>query len=108
MGYTSNLSQVKQKIKEAEERTLEGIGVFLDGEATTRCPVDTGNLRSSINYRTDTSEKSVTIGTPVEYGIWVEKGRHDTVNYHKQPFLEPAVTNNLERIRRLARELMSW
>ena len=103
MKFTSNKSQVKAALQQAKERTLEGVGVFLDGEATVRCPVDTGNLRGSINYQTNTADKSVTIGTPVEYGIYVEKG---TYKMQAQPFLEPAIMENYPRIKQLVSELM--
>jgi len=103
MNFKSNKTQVKAALQQAKERTLEGVGVFLDGEATTRCAVDTGNLRGSINHSVNTAEGSVTIGTPVEYGIYVEKG---TYKMQAQPFLEPAIIGNYPRIKQLVSELM--
>jgi len=105
MNFKSNKTQVKAALKQAKERTLEGVGVFVDGEAVNRCPVDTGNLRGSINHIIDLDDESVTIGTPVDYAPYVEKGTYNP-NYPKQPFLGPAAEDNFDRIRRLASELM--
>ena len=103
MRYKSNKKEVLAAMQKAEERALEAIGVFVDGEAVLRCPVDTGNLRSSINHRVNKKEKSVSIGTPVEYGPYVEKG---TRHQKEQPFLQPSVETNIARIRKLAAEQM--
>ena len=102
-NYESNAAQVKQALARARRRTLEGIGVFVDGEASLRSPVLTGNLRASINHRINEAEQSVTVGTPVEYGPAVELGYKGRA---AQPFLRPAVESNITRIKRLAEELM--
>ncbi len=134
MNFKSNKNEVKQKLDEAKRRTLEGIGAFIDAEATVRAPVGQyeggavgGNLRGSINHVTD--EESVTIGTPVHYAPYVEKGtgiyamdgqgrttpwvyRDEAGNFRRthgmrpQPFLTPAVEENFTRLQRLALELM--
>lgn len=103
-GFESNKGELLKKLKQAEERALEGVGVFVTGEASARSPVDTGNLRSSINHQVNAGEKSVKIGSPVEYGIYIEKG---TSKMSAQPFLEPAVTKNRGRIKSLIGELMT-
>lgn len=102
-NYESNVPEVKRKLAEARRRTLHGIGVFIDGEATVRCPVLTGNLRASLTYSVDEREQSVTNGTPVEYGPAVELGYRGRA---AQPFLRPAAENNKRRIQKLAEELL--
>ncbi len=90
-----------QAIKAAEKRTLTAIGVFAEGEAINRAPVDTGNLRGSITHRVE--EDHVVIGTPTEYAPYVEKG---TSGAKAQAFLGPAVEGNIGRIKQLASEMM--
>jgi HK97 gp10 family phage protein len=101
--YDSNIDKVKKAIEEAEERALLAISEYVRGEASLRCPVDTGNLRGSIDYKINTSEKETTIGTPVEYAVYVEKG---TSRQTEQPFLTPAIEDNKETIKKIVKEEM--
>lgn len=103
MGYKSNKKEILKAIEKAEERALEGIGEFVVTEAKVRTPVDSGNLRGSMDKKVDTGNKSVSIGTNVEYSIFVEKG---TRFQKSQPYLAPAVEENKKRIKKLASELM--
>ena len=96
-----NKDKVLSKIQENKLKTLEAIGLFVEGDAKLRCPVDTGNLRSSITHVTD--EEKTTIGTNVEYAIWQEKGSSRT---KAQPFLTPAVENNKGTIQKIVKEMM--
>jgi len=69
MKYQSNKKEVLKALSQAEKNALELVGAFIEGEAVLHCPVDTGNLRSSITHRVNTGERSVTIGSPVEYAV---------------------------------------
>jgi HK97 gp10 family phage protein len=57
-------------------RYLARIAAKVETAAKTRCPVDTGRLRSSINWRMELEgDKLVAIiGTNVEYAIYVHEG----------------------------------
>lgn len=77
---------------------LEIVGAHVESEAKLRCPVDTGNLRQSINHKVIDSEKSVRIGTNVEYAPFVEFG---TIKMNAQPYLRPALLENKEAIRKI-------
>ncbi len=99
--FSSNLTQCINAFNQAKTRTLEKIGLYVEGEAVVRCPVDTGNLRSSISH--DTDDSSVIIGTNVDYTIYVEKG---TSKQSAQPYLIPAVEQNIENIKRIVKEEM--
>ncbi len=128
-NYESRIPEFKKALQERERKALEAIGVFVSGEAQLRAPVDSGNLKNSISHRVNMGEKSVTIGTSVHYAPFVEfgtglyaedgKGRntpwsyqdkdgnwHRTSGQRPQPFLSPAIDENKERIRKLAREEM--
>lgn len=101
--YTSNLPEVLSAIARNKIRTLTTIGLFVEGEAKDRCTVDTGNLRASIDHRVNSDNDSVSIGTNVEYAIFVEKG---TRFMRDQPFLTPAVEENKDKIERIVEEGM--
>ena len=63
-------------VKDAMSTALESIGIHIEGESkeeleNTPRRIDTGNLRNSINYQVNDSEKAVYIGTNVEYAIYV-------------------------------------
>jgi len=103
MTFESNKNEVEKEIEKAIKRALEGVGSFLHAEASLRAPVDTGMLRSSINYSVDEPEKTVRYGTNVEYAIYVEKG---TYKQKAQPFLSPAANENIGEINKLIGELM--
>ena len=102
MGYESNLPKVKKELESWELKALEAIGMFVDGEAVLRCPVDTGNLRSSIRYIVNSDKKSVIVGTNTEYAVFVEKG---TGKAAAQPFLTPAAEENVKQITEIARKV---
>lgn len=104
----SNLTEVRQKMDRALEAALDKIGLYVQAEAKLRAPVGVyndgsgrvgGNLRGSIEYRTDSSNKKVDIFTDVEYAHYVE---HGTSKMAAQPFLTPAVQENLSNIRNIA------
>ena len=86
-----NVDLFKDLFTNATEEALEEIGLVAEGYAKRACPVDTGRLRNSITHVVDGGEKSVYIGTDVEYGKYVEKG---TSRMKAQPFIEPAATQH--------------
>lgn len=133
MGYVSNVHKAKNLVDGWEGKALEAIGMFIDSEAVLRCPVGQygfgmvgGNLRSSLTYVVNRNKHMVTNGTPVEYAIYVEKGTgiyasngrgrktpwvyqdsagnwHRTVGMKAQPFLTPAVEDNINKIKEIVK-----
>ena len=76
---TDNSIEVKGAMNDKVLAVLEAIGLHLEGEAKDELEndprrVDTGNLRNSITHAVDADDKSVLIGTNVEYGIYVHEG----------------------------------
>lgn len=57
-------------------RLLARYGAMTETAAKARCPVDTGRLRSSINWRLEIDSRGLAaiIGTSVEYAIFVHEG----------------------------------
>jgi len=99
------------------EKALTKAALIVENEAKLNCPVgDTGLLRSSITHEVEGD--SAYIGTNIEYAPYVEIGTgifssmgngrqdrwcykdvkgewHSTIGQHPQPFLEPALTDNV-------------
>ena len=69
----------------------------IERDAKIACPVDTGNLRSSIQTEVDETGNNViaTVGTATEYAAYVEYG---TKRMAARPYLVPAFESNREWI----------
>ncbi len=98
MKYQSKIPKVVRDFQSNQITALEAVGVFVVGETQVRTPVDTGRLKGSYTHRVNRGQKSVDIGTNVEYGPFVELG---TRKMRAQPHLRPAAEDNVERIKKL-------
>jgi HK97 gp10 family phage protein len=115
--FVDNSKSFLEAFDKAIVKALERCGMQAEGYAKDRVPVDTGNLRNSISFRVDASNKEVFIGTNNEYAAYVELGtgkykeggggrpdpwvyQDDNGNWHHthgqkaQPYLKPAVANH--------------
>lgn len=101
MGYKSYVNQVKATYNKAKKDICNGIGTFCVAEAQLRTPVLTGNLRRSETFDVHEDSNGVDIGVTKEapYGTYVEKG---TSKQKAQPFLEPAIMDNIAKIEQIA------
>ena len=86
-----NAQRIADAIDQALAKALEEVGLVAEGYAKKACPVDTGRLRNSITHQVRPSEKSVYIGTNVEYAPYVELSTSRTKG---QPFLRPAAADH--------------
>lgn len=102
LKYDSNLPQALKNLEMAKIEILHAWGVTLQSEATARAPVQTGALRSSISYRVLESEGRVIVGSNMEYAPYVELGTSRNRGY---PFLEPAIMENHQKLKRIAEEI---
>lgn len=93
-----NARQIADAIDQALARALEEVGLVAEGYAKKACPVDTGRLRNSITHQVRPSEKSVYIGTNVEYAPYVELSTSRTKG---QPFLRPAAKDHENTYRKI-------
>lgn len=91
-----NRQAIANAIDKALMRGLEKVGLVAEGYAKRLCPVDTGRLRNSITHQINDSEKSVYIGTNVEYAPHVELG---TYKASAHPFLAPAAQDHAAEYR---------
>lgn len=82
-------------------RVIQAGAMAIKRDAQIGAPVDTGNLRNSISYDTQTLANSVRaeIGPTAEYAPYVEEG---TSKMEPQPFLGPAFDRNLAAIEEAA------
>lgn len=96
--------EVIRRIRDALPVGLEAVGQFLEGEAVIEIEsnprrVDTGRLRGSIAHSLEGeggNEPSVTVGTNVEYAIYVHDG---TMRMEPNRFLTNALNNNRTKIK---------
>jgi HK97 gp10 family phage protein len=102
MKYEWKGKELMRRMQDAQKTALEAAGIFIEGEAVVRCPVDTGNLRSSLTHRVKGNE--VQVGTNVEYAAHVEMG---TEKAKAQPYLRPAVDENKNKILRILKDCYS-
>lgn len=111
--------------EEIREKVLKQLGIVVVSHAKDWCPVDTGRLRSSIDYIVIGDE--VHIGTNVEYGPDVEyfggSGKKKSLDpkhplttwaalrarggaHQSMPFLRPAVFRAKEDIREIFKKAL--
>ena len=93
-----NAQRIADAIDQALAKALEEVGLVAEGYAKKACPVDTGRLRNSITHQVRPSEKSVYIGTNVEYAPYVELSTSRTKG---QPFLRPAAKDHENTYRKI-------
>lgn len=68
----SNREEVMSEKEYRLRKAMKSIALSAENYAKIACPVDTGRLRNSISNTSD--EVSATIGTNVEYAVYVELG----------------------------------
>lgn len=115
---SKNLEKAIEKdIPDAITKALEQACLIVLRDAKKNCPVDDGQLRNSIQYQIE--DTTGYVGTNVEYAPYVEKGTgiynaegrqtpwhyqdakgqwHTTKGMKAQPFLQPALDNNMDAI----------
>ncbi len=89
--FQAALRRAMGQLKLRTEGDLVRLGLQVQNGARTRCPVDTGRLRSSIQssgLMHDARGAHVIVGTNVVYAGFVEFG---TRHMAAQPYLRPAM-----------------
>lgn len=123
-----NTDKVLEGLYDAAIRALTRMGLQAEGYAIVLVPVDTGDLKNSITFYVDEEEKVVYIGTPKEYGIYVEMGTGmyvdggrktpwvykdektgewvTTKGQKAQPYLKPAITDHIDTYKNIVKDEM--
>lgn len=106
-------------LPEAIRKALEQSCLIVEGDAKVRCPVDSGQLRQSINHKVE--DRTGQVSTNVEYAPYVEIGTgiyssegggrqtpwvyqdaegqwHRTSGGKPHPFMKPALEQNTSKI----------
>lgn len=110
-----NTDAIIKATDEAIYDALKTIGDKAADYAAALAPVDTSNLKNSMDSEVDISEKAVYVGTEVEYAPYVEFGHHQEVGRYvpaigarlvkefvpAQPFLKPAIQNHLDEYKNI-------
>jgi len=100
----TGLGELEKKLKrlsdaaktDAKQEALHAGSALVQGQATLNAPVDTGNLRSSIDF--EVGSEDAEIFTPVFYAPFLEYG---TSRQASQSFMRPALDNNKGNIIKL-------
>lgn len=106
MSYISYVNKVKQALNKSKKDICNEIGTFVTAEAQNRATVLTGNMRRSTTFDVHDDNNGVDIGTTMDapYAPYVEKG---TSKQAAQPFLEPAVMDNISKFEEIAKQKIS-
>lgn len=96
---TDHSNEVKAALERQIALALAKVGFAAENHVKALAPVDTGRLRGSITHLVD--DRSVTIGTNVEYAKYQEMG---TSRMKAQPFLEPGISNNIGEFKEIIRK----
>lgn len=110
-----NTDAILKATNEAIYNALQTIGDKAADYAAALAPVQTGNLKGSMESEVNQQEKAVYIGTAVEYAPYVEFGHHQEVGRYvpaigarlvkefvpAQPFLKPAIQNHLDEYKNI-------
>ena len=100
-----NTDAVLKELDNAMERALTRIGLAAEGYAkkslTAQGAVDTGLLRNSVTFALSGEDKSVYIGSNVEYAIFIENGAR---GQSPRPFLKPAATEHTTTYKNILKE----
>lgn len=93
-------SEAIADMKKRRELAMEEVCLIVEADAKLNCPVKTGALKRSITHAVESDESKTVgrVGSNVEYAYWAE--RHT-------PYLEPAVDQNRENIKRKIKEVMT-
>ena len=96
---TWNGDDITRQVRALLAKRLHRVGDGLVELARSKCPVKSGNLRDSIEYKLDEAELKLYVGAGDYKANWIERGTHENA---PEPFLRPALD---EAARVLKREL---
>ena len=94
--FTDNSPETLAEFATKLRRGAESIGQTAVGYAKQTTPVDTGRLKNSENFKV--ADKSIHVGTDVEYAIYQELG---TRYFGGKHFLKNAVANHGEEYKNI-------
>ena len=93
--YNSYLADVVESIEKSMSNSLNESGSRLADKVSEAAPVDTGELRDSVDYDVDNDKLELMIGAQAKHAPAIELG---TSKAKAQPFLEVTVKNNIKDV----------
>lgn len=93
--YNSYLSDVVESIERSMNSSLNEAGSKLAEKVSSAAPVDTGELRDSVDYDVDSDKLELIIGAQAKHAPAIELGSSKAP---AQPFLEVTVKSNIDNI----------
>lgn len=102
--YNSYRDEVNSEMDRVKVKALTAVGILLLGKMKMLVPVDTGRLKSSLQYDVETADEGLYVGSgevdgqPVYYATFAENNR---------PFVKPSVFNNVSAIKRLVNQIFA-
>ncbi|BDR75271.1 HK97-gp10 family putative phage morphogenesis protein [Clostridium tetani] len=73
-NFKDNSRACKNAIKRANVKWLKAAALLIQSQAKALAPVDTSNLKTSIDHKIQVSKLEAYIGTNCDYAIYVEFG----------------------------------
>lgn len=128
--FQDNSKACKQAIADAEKKWLYVVGELLVSAIRPLIPVDTSSLKTTLDYKVNLSDMSVTIGVNEKYAVYVEFGtgiyaengqgrktpwvytdpktgeRIFTHGSHPKPYMRPGYRSQKENIKRLLEQYL--
>lgn len=103
MPLKSRIPAIVAALPRAADATVERTARVIETDATSRVPVDTGALRTSIEVfgAAGSGERTVEAGQGLDYAPMVEFG---TSRQTAQPFMTPAAMVGEKAMPRIAKE----
>ena len=98
-----NGEKEKSDMNDAMIRFLVRGTNLVQGTAKTLAPVDTGDLRGSIVKAVEKPTLKGTVATNKEYAAYVEFGLRSNPNYPIQPYMRPALDDNIQKLMKIAK-----
>ena len=99
----SNIKELMAQVEQNADAALEACGIQAENYSKLELEnsprrIDTGNLRNSITHTVSGDEKTVYIGSNVEYGVYVHEG---TVRMAPNRFLKNAMTRHVSEYKKI-------
>ncbi len=101
MGYKSYIPNIKDGLDRSYYEILRTTAGQIEKTAKEKAPVDTGQLRQSI--QNDADSKKAVVGTDVKHGVYQEFG---TVKMKPRKYLRPAALANVKLFVDIARKIL--
>lgn len=128
--FKDNSRACKAAIKQAQIKWLKAAALVIQSQAKALAPVDTSNLKTSIDHKIQVSKLEAYIGTNCDYAIYVEFGTGEfaengqgrkggwvytnsegktifTRGSKPKPYLRPAYRANKQALKQLLNKYLS-